>query len=98
MSNAVAIILGILAGAIGFIPIFVAIRLSRRSTSTSVMSAAACGLLGSLVSLIVVVVELLLCSHLAHDVLLPFGISELLALIVVTAVYVVYKNVLAKRK
>jgi uncharacterized membrane protein YhaH (DUF805 family) len=98
MSNSVAIILGILAGAIGFIPIFVAIRISRHSTSTSVMSAAACGLLGSLVSLIVVVVELLLCSQLAHDVLLPFGIAELLALIVVTATYVVYKNVLAKRK
>lgn len=98
MSSAVAIILGIIAGAIGFIPIFVAIRLSRRSTSTSVMSAAACGLLGSFVSLVVVVVELLLCSKLAHDVLLPFGISELLALIVVTAIYVVYKNMLAKRK
>ncbi|MGI6536612.1 MAG: hypothetical protein ACOX12_09495 [Eggerthellaceae bacterium] len=42
--------------------------------------------------------ELLLCSQLAHDALLPFGIAELITLIVVTAAYVVYKNVLAKRK
>lgn len=98
MSSTVAIILGILAGALGFVPIFAAIRISRRSTSTSVLSAAACGLLGSLVSLVVVVVELLLCSQLAHDALLPFGVAELVALIVVTSTYVVYKNVLAKRK
>lgn len=98
MSIAIPIILGILAGAIGFLPIFAAIRISRRSTSTEVMASAICGLLGFLASLAVVVVELLLCSQLAHDVLLPFGISELLALIVVTSAYVVYKNVLAKRK
>jgi hypothetical protein len=98
VSNEVAVFVGILAGVVGFLPIFAAIRISRRSTSTSVLSAAACGLLGSLVSLIVVVVELLVCSQVARPTLLPFGIAELVSLIVVTAAYVAYKNVLAKRK
>ena len=34
----------------------------------------------------------------ARDVVLPFGVAEIVALIVSTSAYVVYKNVLAKRK
>ena len=67
---------GIAAGIIGFLPLFISLRLARRSTSLSAMSAGLYGLAGTFVSLIVVAV----------------------ALIVSTSAYVVYKNVLAKRK
>ena len=43
---AAAIALGILAGIAGFIPLFIALRLSRKSTSTSPLSAGLYGLGG----------------------------------------------------
>ena len=86
---------GIAAGIIGFLPLFISLRLARRSTSLSAMSA---GLYGTFVSLIVVAVALIVCAMVARDVVLPFGVAEIVALIVSTSAYVVYKNVLAKRK
>ena len=62
------------------------------------MSAGLYGLAGVFVSLIVVAVALILCAVIARDMVLPFGIAEIVALIVTTSAYVVYKNVLAKRK
>ncbi len=47
---------------------------------------------------IVVAVALIVCAMVARDVVLPFGVAEIVALIVSTSAYVVYKNVLAKRK
>lgn len=93
-----AIILGAAAGFVGFLPMFAAIRLSRKSISTKAGSAVAFGLLGTLVSLAIVVVALILCSKVAHDALLPFAIAELVVLIAATSAYVLYKNVFAKRK
>lgn len=89
---------GIAAGIIGFLPLFISLRLARRSTSLSAMSAGLYGLAGAFVSLIVVAVALIVCAMVARDVVLPFGVAEIVALIVSTSAYVVYKNVLAKRK
>ena len=88
---AAAIALGILAGIAGFIPLFIALRLSRKSTSTSPLSAGLYGLGGFFVSLIVVAVV-------AREMVLPFAVAEILTLVVVTSIYVVYKNVLAKKR
>lgn len=95
---ALAIVIGAFAGLIGFIPLFVALRLSRRSTSTQALNAALYGLAGVFVSLVVLIVELIVCAQVARPLVLPFGIAEMLALIVSTAVYVVYKNGLGPRK
>ena len=84
---AAAIALGILAGIAGFIPLFIALRLSHKSTSTSPLSAGLYGLGGFFVSLIV-----------AREMVLPFAVAEILTLVVVTSIYVVYKNVLAKKR
>ena len=62
------------------------------------MSAGLYGLAGTFVSLIVVAVALIVCAMVARDVVLPFGVAEIVALIASTSAYVVYKNVLAKRK
>ena len=88
---AAAIALGILAGIAGFIPLFIALRLSRKSTSTSPLS-------GFFVSLIVVAVALIICAVVAREMVLPFAVAEILTLVVVTSIYVVYKNVLAKKR
>ena len=93
MEYVAPVLLGILAGAVGFVPMFFALRLSRaNATSSVVRDAALYGLGGVSVSLLVVVFELIVCALVARPLVLPFGVSELLALIVVTALYVVASN------
>lgn len=94
----VPVVAGIAAGIIGFLPLFISLRLARRSTNLSAMSAGLYGLAGTFVSLIVVAVALIVVAVVARDVVLPFAVAEIVALIVSTSAYVVYKNVLAKRK
>lgn len=93
-----AIVLGIVAGFAGFIPLFIALRLSRRSTSTSPLSAGLYGLAGFFVSMVVVAVALIVCALVARDMVVPFAIAEIVTLIAATSIYVVYKNVLAKKR
>lgn len=98
MGTALGILLGAVAGFIGFLPLFAAIRISRRVTSVRMLASAANALLGTAASLAVAVAGLLLCSNCAPALLLPFGCAEMVALVASISVYVVYKNVLAKRK
>lgn len=93
-----AIVLGIVAGVAGFLPLFAALRLSRRSASTSALNAGLYGLGGTFVSLIILIVAMILCATFARASVLPFGIAEIASIIVVTSVYVLYKNVLAKKR
>lgn len=93
-----AVAAGIVAGIVGFLPLFVSLRLSRRSESLSAMSMGLYGLAGVFVSLIIVAVAMIVYAQIARETILPFGIAEIAALIVSTALYVVYKNILAKRK
>ena len=67
------IVLGALAGAFGFAPIFLSMRLSRRSASQAALTI---GLYG----------------------LVPFVVAEGIVFLGATLAYVVYKNVLAKRR
>ena len=98
VSIALGILLGAVAGFIGFLPLFAAIRISRRVTSVKMLASATNALVGTAVSLALAVAGLLLCSNYAHEVLLPFGCAEIVTLVASISVYVVYKNVLAKRK
>lgn len=93
-----AIAAGIAAGILGFIPLFVSLRLARRSDSLSSMSLGLYGLAGTFVSLIIVAVAMIICAVTAREMVLSFGLAEIATLIVSTSLYVVYKNVLAKRK
>lgn len=98
VGTALGILLGAVMGFLGFLPLFAAIRISRRVTSSKMLASAANALLGCAVSMIVAIAGLLLCSNYAHDLLLSFGCAEIIALVASTSVYVVYKNVLAKRR
>lgn len=93
-----AIAAGIVAGIVGFLPLFASLRLARRSDSISAMSMGLYGLGGTCVSLIIVIIAMIICALVARQSVLPFGIAEILSLIAATSLYVVYKNVLAKRK
>lgn len=93
-----AIVLGIAAGIAGFAPLFIALRLSRKSTSTSPLNAGLYGLGGFFVSLIVVAIALIICAAVARESVVPFAIAEIVTLIAATSLYVVYKNVLQKKR
>lgn len=93
-----AIALGIVAGIVGFIPLFVALRLSRKSTSMSPLNAGLYGLAGFFVSLVVVAIALIVCALVARGSVVPFAVAEIITLVVATSLYVVYKNVLQKKR
>lgn len=88
-----AIVIGVIAGFIGFLPLFASLRLARKHPSVSVANAALYGLGGTFVSLVVVAVALIVCALVARPMALPFGMAEIVSLIVCTAVYVWRKNV-----
>ena len=93
-----AVAAGIVAGIVGFLPLFVSLRLARRSDSIAPMSMGLYGLAGTFVSLIIVIVAMIVFAQIDRASVLPFGIAEIAELIVSTSLYVVYKNVLAKRR
>lgn len=92
------IALGVLTGFLGFLPMFFALRLSRRSTSTQALTIGLYGLAGSAVSLVVLIVGLVACGLLAREGLISYVIAEILTFLLSTIAFVLYKNVLAKRK
>lgn len=94
----VAVILGIVIGVVGFIPMFASLRLSRRFELLNAMTLGLYGLTGVFVSLIIVAVALIVCAVVAREFVVPFAVAEIISLILSTSIYVVYKNVLAKRK
>lgn len=93
-----AVAAGIVAGLVGFLPLFVSLRLALRSESLSAMTTGLYGLVGVFISLIIVAAALIVCAVVARDQVLPFAVAEIVAFIGFTSAYVVYKNVLAKRK
>lgn len=95
---ALAIVIGILAGIVGFLPLFASMRLSRKSLSLSTANTALYGLGGVFVSLVVAAAALIICAMVARSQVLPFGLAEMLALIVSTSVYTLYRSGIIDRK
>ena len=92
------IALGVLTGFLGFLPMFIALRLSRRSTSTQALTIGLYGRAGAAVSLVVLIIGLVACGLFARESLISYVIAEILTFLVSTVTYVFYKNVFAKRK
>ena len=92
------IVLGAIVGVLGFLPLFLSLRLSRRSTSMQALTIGLYGLAGVAISLVILVVGLVICAVLARDGLVGFVVAEGVVFLACTIAFVVYKNVLAKRK
>lgn len=92
------IALGILTGILGFLPLFLSLRLSRRSTSIHALTVGLYGLVGVCVSMVILIAGLIACAMLARDSLVPFVVAEGVVFLGCTIAYVLYKNVFAKRK
>ncbi len=92
------IVLGIATGVLGFLPLFLSLRLSRRSTSMHALTIGLYGLAGVAISLVILVAGLIACAMLAREGLVGFVVAEGVVFLACTIAFVVYKNVLARRK
>lgn len=87
---AVAIVLGVITGFIGFLPLFVGLKLVRRATNTSNLSQAGAALLGVLGSFLILAGALIACIVLVRDMVLPFTLAVVVGLLVSAVGYGVY--------
>jgi len=89
MEIAIAIAVGIVGGLIGAIPFFVARSRVKKRDEKDPLGGIVTGLLATVISFLIMAVEIVLCYVIIRDYLLPFAISAiavfLLALIVYTA-------------
>lgn len=92
-----SILLGALAGLLGFAPIFLSFHLSRKHPSTGTMSLGLYGLGGVSVSLIVLIVATVACGFAARDQIVAFTVAEAVVFLGATIVFVVRKNAPFKR-
>lgn len=93
-----AVVAGVIAGFLGFVPLFASMRLSKKSLTLSTANTAMQGLVGVFVSLIVLAAALIVCAKVARDAVLPFGLAEMLALVALTSVYTLFRNGIIARK
>ena len=90
--------LGIVAGLLGFAPVFLSMRLARRSSATDPMSLGLFGLAGMFASLIVLVVALIVVAVTSRPNVVAFAVPEMIAFLATTIAYVLYNNVFAKKR
>lgn len=81
---AAAIILGLLAGALGFVPLLIGLRMTKKVTETSNFGHMAILMLALLISFVILFVTAIVCINVARDLVLYFVLSEAVGLCVVT--------------
>lgn len=75
-----AIVLGALAGFVGFLPLFFGLRMTRRVTDTSNIGSMGALLLGVLASFVLLFGTAIVCVMVARDLVLPFVLAEVVVL------------------
>ena len=95
---ALCILVGAAAGFAGFLPLWVALKLTQRSTEVGMAATAAQSLGGVFVSLIVLALAMFVASRLAHDLVGIFGLVELVTFVIVSVVYFTHRNKVLRRK
>ena len=78
----VAVIVGLICGVLGFLPLYVGYRLARKATATSNLGYAGALLLGVLLSFLVLCAAFIVCALCARDLVLPLVLAEVGGLIV----------------
>lgn len=93
-----AIIGGALAGFVGFSPLLVGLRMTRKVTRTSNFGHMSILLLALIASFILLALFAFLCIFIAREVALPFVLAEALALSVAAIVFGVRKTLVGREK
>ena len=77
---AIAILLGAVLGVVGFIPLFIGLRLTRHVTATSNFGYMSILIISLVVSFVLLFVFAILCVAFFRDVALPFALAEAVGL------------------
>lgn len=85
-----AIVLGALSGALGVLPLFLGLRMTRRVTDTSNLGRAGALMLGVLLSFVILFLGAIACVVLARDIAVPFVLAEAAVLVACAIGYGVY--------
>lgn len=85
-----AIVLGGVAGILGFLPLVYSLTASKRVTNTSKFSYASILLLSLIASIAILGIAAALCISFARDLVLPFVSAEALVLVVSAVGFGVY--------
>ena len=87
-----AIVCGLLSGVIGFMPLLVGLRLTRKVTATSNFGHMSILIISLVVSFIVMFALAMLCVAIARDFAMPFVLAEAVALSVVAIVFGIMRS------
>lgn len=90
-----AILLGICAGVIGFMPLLVGLKLTKRSTHAGLSGSMFLLIVGLVVSFVLLFVFAILCVNIDRPNAMPFVLAEVVALCV-TAIGYGVRSVLKK--
>ena len=90
---AIAIGLGVLVGAVGFVPLIIALKLSRKAISAGLGPNVAIVILSIVISLAFYIAMILIFNDANHDKIVPFVLSAAITLIIVAIGYGIYSQV-----
>lgn len=88
-----AVIIGVVVGFLGFMPLIAGLNLARKATATSNLGEAGGLLLGVLGSFSVIIVPAIICIVVARDMTVPMVLAEAATLVVTAAAYGVMRLV-----
>ena len=91
------IIIGALAGFLGFLPLVGSANMARRHLSTGTLSFGLYALGGVAISLVILIVSVVACAMVARDGLVAFVVAEGIVFLGATIVYVLRRNAILKR-
>lgn len=93
MNLVIAIVVGLLVGAVGFIPtIKLSTRMRRMMAEKNGVGSVGLLLLSLAVSFLIMLIAILICANLARDVLLPFVLALAVGLSVTAIVFGIKVN------
>lgn len=87
-----AIILGALAGVLGFLPLFIGLRIARRVTTTSNFSHMSILIIALIASFILMFALAIVCVSVARDVAIFFVLAEAVALSIAAIVFGIMRS------
>ena len=90
---ALAIVLGAVSGVVGFLPLFIGLRLTKRVTATSNFGYMSILIISLIISFALLFAFAIICVTVARDVALPFALAEAVALSVVAIAFGVKRMV-----
>ena len=84
------VLFGAIVGILGFLPLFICLKTTKKVTKTSNLGYGAILMLGVFASLLILIVSVLICYFCFRDALIAFVLACAITLIIVSCAYGIY--------